>query len=66
MSLAYAARLELGGLKSKFQDRAHLNQQDPVSTANAASRLIQTIVWAVVVLTILVVGILILVHYKII
>jgi hypothetical protein len=44
----------------------YVRDRDPLTTATAASRMIQTVVWAVVVLAILIVGILVLVHYNII
>jgi hypothetical protein len=44
----------------------YVNRSDPVGNSFAASSLIQTIVWSVVVLVLLVVGILVLLHYGII
>lgn len=43
----------------------YVQRSNPIGNAFAASSLIQTIVWAVVVLVLLVVAILVLVHYKI-
>jgi hypothetical protein len=44
---------------------SYVERRDPVATSIAASRLIQTVVWSAVVIVILVVGIILLVHYKI-
>lgn len=43
----------------------YVQRRDPVGSSIAAGSLIQTVVWAIVVLVLLVVGILILVHFKI-
>lgn len=47
-------------------NRTIVNNDDPVGNAFAASQLIQTIVWSVVVLVLLVIGIYLLYHYGII
>jgi len=44
----------------------YVRRQDPVGNSIAAGSLIQTVVWAVVVLVLLIVGILVLIHYNII
>ncbi|HEV3311504.1 MAG TPA: hypothetical protein VG815_13410 [Chloroflexota bacterium] len=43
----------------------YVQHRDPVATSIAAGSLIQTVVWAVVVIVAVVVGILVLVHFKI-
>lgn len=44
----------------------YVQRRDPIGNSIAAGSLIQTVVWAVVVIVLLVVGILVLVHYNII
>lgn len=51
---------------SEHPTTTYVRRQDPVANTMAASSLIQTLVWAAVVLIVLVVGILVLVHYSII
>ena len=43
----------------------YVKRSDPVGTSIAASRLIQTLVWSGVIIVVLIVGILLLVRYKI-
>lgn len=43
----------------------HVKTSDPVGKSIAASNLIQTVVWSAVVIVLLVIGIILLVHYKI-
>lgn len=44
----------------------YVRRRDPIGNTMAASAMIQTLVWAAVVIVLLVVGILVLVHYNII
>lgn len=44
----------------------YVRSSDPVGNSMAATSLIQTVVWSVVVIVILVIGILVLLHYNII
>lgn len=44
----------------------YVRRSDPVGNSIAASSMIQTVVWAVVVIVLLIVGILVLVHLKVI
>lgn len=44
----------------------YVQRNDPIGTSIATSNLIQTIVWAAVIIVVVVVGILVLVHYNII
>ncbi len=44
----------------------YVQRRDPVGNSMAASSMIQTVVWAVVVLVLLIVAILVLIHFKII
>ena len=45
--------------------KSYVKTRDPVATSIAASHVIQTLVWSAVVIVLLVVGIILLVHYKI-
>jgi hypothetical protein len=49
-----------------YVEPTYIHRRDPIGSTIATGNLIQTVVWAIVVLVLLVVGILVLVHLKVI